>query len=77
MNSQLASAGSILLATYLGVPVSTTHIVTGSVIGVGTADEYRMVNWLVGKDMIIAWGVTMPAAAAVAGACYYVISLLI
>lgn len=76
MNSQLASASSILLATYLGAPVSTTHIVTGSVIGVGTADEHRMVNWMVGKEMVVAWGVTMPAAAGVAGICYFLISLL-
>jgi len=44
LNSQISSGGSVLLATALGAPVSTTHVVVGSAMGVGSADEFRMVN---------------------------------
>jgi len=71
LNSQVSSGGAIMLATVLGVPISTTHVVAGSVIGVGAADEYRMVNWNVGKEMIAAWFVTIPSAAVVAAIIYY------
>jgi len=70
LNSQLASGGAIMLATLLGVPVSTTHIVSSSVIGVGTAEEYRMVNWNVGREMIVAWFITIPCTALVAALAY-------
>ena len=55
LNSQLSSGASIILATLLGAPVSTTHVVVGSVAGVGSAEEFRMVNWKIGKEIIIAW----------------------
>ncbi|OPY58352.1 MAG: Low-affinity inorganic phosphate transporter 1 [Pelotomaculum sp. PtaU1.Bin035] len=71
LNSQVSSGAAIMFATVLGVPVSTTHIVAGSVIGVGAADEYRMVNWSVGQEMIVAWLVTIPSSAAVAAMAYY------
>jgi PiT family inorganic phosphate transporter len=67
-NSLMASGGSLLLANALGAPISTAHLVAGTVIGVGAADEYRMVNWHVGKEMAIAWVITIPATAAMAGA---------
>ena len=73
LNSQLSSGGSVILATALGAPVSTTHVVVGSVAGVGAADEFRMVNWSIGKEIIIAWCVTMPASAMVAALVYYII----
>ena len=66
LNSQLSSGGCIVLATALGAPVSTTHVVVGSVIGVGGADEFRMVNCKVGQEIVIAWCVTIPASAIVA-----------
>jgi len=70
LNSQIASGCAIMLATVSGVPVSTTHIVVGSVIGVGAAEEYRMVNWNVGKEMIVAWFITIPCTAFVAALSY-------
>jgi PiT family inorganic phosphate transporter len=73
LNSQLSSGGSVILATALGAPVSTTHVVVGSVAGVGAADEFRMVNWNMGKEIIMAWCITMPAAAVVASLVYYII----
>ncbi|MDS1029220.1 inorganic phosphate transporter [Bacillota bacterium LX-D] len=71
LNSQIASGSAIVLATFLGAPVSTTHVVVGTVLGVGTADRYKMVNWNIGKDILVAWFITIPSVAFVAALCYY------
>jgi PiT family inorganic phosphate transporter len=70
-----STAGAIMLfaATYLGIPVSTTHTVTGSVIGVGAARKVSAVRWRVATDIVVAWIVTVPASAATA-ACFYLLS---
>ena len=68
------SAGSITLfmASSLGIPVSTTHTITGAIVGVGTAQRARAVRWGVAGNLVIAWIVTMPAAALMAAAAYFV-----
>ena len=70
-----STAGAIMLfaATYLGIPVSTTHTVTGSVIGVGAARRVSAVRWNVATDIVIAWIITLPAAA-FAATLFYVLS---
>jgi PiT family inorganic phosphate transporter len=73
LNSQLSSGASILLSTLVGAPVSTTHVVVGSVAGVGAADEFRMVNWNIGQEIITAWCITIPAAALAAAIIYYLL----
>lgn len=73
LNSELSAAGSILAANLLGAPVSTTHVVVGSVMGVGAADQYRMVHWSIAKEIIIAWFITMPLAGAVSAILYAVL----
>ncbi|HWQ88434.1 MAG TPA: inorganic phosphate transporter [Desulfitobacteriaceae bacterium] len=73
LNSQLSAGASVLLSTLLGAPVSTTHVVVGSVAGVGAADEFRMVNWNIGREIITAWCITIPAAALVAAITYYIL----
>jgi inorganic phosphate transporter, PiT family len=75
-NSLVASGGSLLVANFLGAPISTTHLVAGTVIGVGAADEYRMVNWEIGKEMVLAWFITMPAAAAMAALLFTLLGRL-
>ena len=62
------TAGSItlFLATYLGIPVSTTHTITGAIVGVGAARRVNAVRWNVAKDIVVAWIVTMPAAGLIA-----------
>ncbi|MBC8015587.1 MAG: inorganic phosphate transporter [Sporomusaceae bacterium] len=77
LNSQISSGGSILLATMLGLPVSTTQVVVGSVAGVGSADEFRMVNWKIGKEILMGWCITIPAAAMVAALVYSILELFI
>jgi PiT family inorganic phosphate transporter len=68
-----ASAGGaivLFVATYLGIPVSTTHTVTGAVIGVGAARRISAVRWNIATNIVIAWVVTLPASALVASICY-------
>ncbi|MGZ6006987.1 MAG: anion permease [Rhizomicrobium sp.] len=72
------TAGSItlFLATGLGIPVSTTHTITGAIIGVGAARRTSAVRWNVAKDIVIAWVATMPAAGAIGAAFYYLFGLV-
>lgn len=72
------TAGSItlFLATYMGVPVSTTHTITGAIVGVGAAKRESAVHWNVAKDIVVAWFITMPAAAAIGAAFYLLYGLV-
>jgi PiT family inorganic phosphate transporter len=58
-------------ATWLGIPVSTTHTITGSIVGVGAARRLSAVRWGVARGIVVAWGITLPASAAVAAVCYW------
>jgi inorganic phosphate transporter, PiT family len=70
-------AGSIILfsASALGIPVSTTHTITGSIIGAGTARRASAVRWGVAQNVVMAWIITIPASALV-GAAFYAVTLL-
>jgi PiT family inorganic phosphate transporter len=68
--AETGGAITLFLATHLGVPVSTTHTITGAIVGVGTAKRTSAVRWGVAKDIVIAWVVTMPAAGLVAALFY-------
>jgi len=65
--------GSIMLfgATWLGIPVSTTHTITGCIMGVGAARRASAVRWGVAGNIIIAWFITIPAAAAIAAMTFW------
>ena len=67
-----SAAGAIMLfaATFLGIPVSTTHTVTGSVVGVGAARKASAVRWNVASNIVAAWIVTVPASGLMAALCY-------
>ena len=71
------TGGAIMLftATSLGIPVSTTHTITGSVIGVGAARRASAVRWGVAGNVLIAWIITIPASAAVAASLYLLTTL--
>jgi PiT family inorganic phosphate transporter len=71
------TAGSITLfaATWLGVPVSTTHTITGSIIGVGAAKKVSAVRWVVAREIVTAWIITIPAAGCLAAAFYWLSGL--
>ena len=72
-----SAAGSIVLftASALGIPVSTTHTITGSIIGAGTARRASAVRWGVAQNVILAWFITIPASATV-GALFYLLTRL-
>ena len=58
------------MATYLGVPVSTTHTITGAIVGVGAARRVSAVRWNVASSIVYAWMITIPASAIVAALTY-------
>jgi PiT family inorganic phosphate transporter len=68
--AETGGAITLFLATSLGIPVSTTHTITGAIVGVGAARRVSAVRWNIAKDIIVAWVITMPAAAIVAGLFY-------
>lgn len=70
--AETGGAATIFLATYIGVPVSTTHTITGAIIGVGAARRVSAVRWGIAKDIVIAWVITMPAAGALSAVFYFV-----
>jgi PiT family inorganic phosphate transporter len=65
-------SGSIILfgASWLGIPVSTTHTITGAIVGAGAAKRASAVRWAVAQSVVVAWVITIPASAAVGAACY-------
>lgn len=71
--AETAGALTLFGATWLGIPVSTTHTITGAIIGVGAARRVSAVRWNVAKDIVVAWIVTMPAAGLI-GAMFYLLA---
>ncbi len=74
--AETSSAASLFVATYLGIPVSTTHVITSSITGVGAAKRISAVKWQVMKQIVIAWILTIPLAGGIAGGCYLLINLI-
>ena len=70
--AETGGAITLFLATYLGIPVSTTHTITGAIVGVGAARRTSAVRWNVAQSIVVAWVLTMPAAAAIAAATFWV-----
>ena len=71
--AETGGAITLFLATWLGIPVSTTHTITGAIVGVGAARRVSAVRWNVASNIVVAWIVTMPAAALVA-ALFYILA---
>jgi PiT family inorganic phosphate transporter len=63
----------VLLATSLGVPVSTTHTITGAIVGVGAAQRVSAVRWGIAGRIVWAWILTIPMSAAIAAVAYLVL----
>lgn len=74
--ADLNSAITIFTATLLHLPVSTTHVVSGSIMGVGTAMRVRAVNWSTARSMVFAWFITIPLSAGVSALAYIIIDTL-
>ena len=74
--AEAGGAITLFLATYLGIPVSTTHTITGAIIGVGAARKVAAVRWNVASNVVFAWIVTLPATALFGSAFYELGSFL-
>ena len=75
--AELAAATTIIGVTYGHIPISTTHAITGSILGVGTTRGVRSVRWIWGQRIVMAWVLTIPCAAFVSAITYFLIHLLI
>ena len=69
--AETGGAITLFAATYLGVPVSTTHTITGAIVGVGAARRTSAVRWGVARRIVIAWIVTMPMSGLMAAGLYF------
>jgi PiT family inorganic phosphate transporter len=70
--AETAGALTLFGVTWMGIPVSTTHTITGAIVGVGAARRVSAVRWHVAKDILVAWIVTMPAAGLIAAVFYLI-----
>ena len=75
--AETAAATTIFIATVSGVPISTTHAITGSILGVGTTKGVRSVRWIWGQRIVIAWVLTLPCSAFLAGLVYIIARFLL
>jgi len=74
--AETGGAITLFMATALGVPVSTTHTITGAIVGVGAARRASAVRWGVASSIVYAWVITIPASALVAAATYWAASFV-
>jgi inorganic phosphate transporter, PiT family len=72
--AETSASAIMLIAAQLGFPISTTHVITTSIMGVGATRRLSAVRWGVAGNIVLAWVLTIPAAAAVAAAVYYLIN---
>ncbi|HWJ05154.1 MAG TPA: inorganic phosphate transporter [Steroidobacteraceae bacterium] len=75
--AETGGAITLFMASSLGIPVSTTHTITGAIVGVGSAHRARAVRWGVAGNIVFAWIVTMPAAALMAAVAYWLGKLVL
>ncbi len=68
--AETGGAITLFAATYMGIPVSTTHTITGSIIGVGAARKVSAVRWNIASSIVVAWVITLPASAIIASLFY-------
>jgi PiT family inorganic phosphate transporter len=74
--AETGGAITLFAATWLGIPVSTTHTITGAIVGVGAARRVSAVRWNVAGNVVVAWCLTLPAAAFVAALFYWLAAIL-
>jgi PiT family inorganic phosphate transporter len=75
--AETGGAMSIFIATYFGIPVSTTHTITGAIVGVGATRRLSAVRWAIAGRIVWAWFLTIPAAFAVSAVCYWILRVLV
>ena len=75
--AQTSSAAVILGAALVGGPVSTTHVVSSSIMGAGAGQRMSAVRWGVAKNIVVAWFITIPASASMAGVSFFLIRMIL
>jgi inorganic phosphate transporter, PiT family len=73
--AETGGAITLFAATWLGIPVSTTHTITGAIVGVGAARRVSAVRWGIAGSIVIAWVITMPVTALIAACCYGILAI--
>jgi PiT family inorganic phosphate transporter len=76
-SAQTAAAAVIEFMTFLGAPISTTHVITSAVMGVGSAKRISAVKWGKAKDIVITWIVTLPACALIGGGLSWLLGMIL
>ena len=74
--AETGAAVAIGLATHLGIPISTTHTITGAIVGVGATRRLSAVRWGIAGQIVWAWVITIPAAALIGASCFTLIRLI-
>ncbi len=75
--AETSGAITLYLTEYLKIPVSSTHIITGAIMGVGATKRLSAVRWGITKDLMVAWIMTIPVSALLGAAIYFVVSLFL
>ena len=75
--AETAAAASIMFATFLKQPVSTTHVIAGAIVGVGSIQRLKAVRWGLASNIVWAWALTIPASASIAALAYFGVHLFI
>ena len=75
--AETGGAVSIFVASFLGIPVSTMHTITGSIVGVGAVQRLSAVRWGLAGQIVWAWVLTIPASAGIAGICYLIMHVIL
>jgi len=70
-SAEAGGAITVFIASHFGIPVSTTHTITGAIIGVGAAQRVSAVRWGVAWNIVLAWFITIPASGLIAAVAYY------
>jgi PiT family inorganic phosphate transporter len=77
LNAQVVSTASVLFSTAAGAPVSSTHVVSSSIIGIGAAENVKMIDWTLGKEIFVSWMITLPFTMFISGFLYYILSIIL
>ena len=75
--AETAGACTLFMATQFGIPVSTTHTIAGSIVGVGMTTNMAGIQWKIAIRIVFAWVLTIPCSAFVSALCYYILKLFI
>jgi PiT family inorganic phosphate transporter len=75
--AETAGAATLFMATHMGIPVSTTHTITGAIIGVGSTQKFSSIKWGIAGRIVWAWVLTIPAAGLIAAGTFWLIQLFL